>query len=173
MKLSRLLLTVLALLALALCASHVRAGQHGRHHGGNSGQRAQPAHPRGGSGNHAVPRDPGRYRQGSEARRPQAGVGRYDRYRYHNGSSRYYGPHRFPRSYGPRFYGSYRGYPFYPHHRYWNGRSWFYWPWYDRPLFGCRWYWLPGVRGPSSDLDEEGEPGWVYDGWDWVYLCID
>ena len=188
MKISRWLLVLLALLALALCATHVRAGQHAQHRGGSSsrhsssrsgsgGQHAQSAHPKGGSGQHAVPRDPGRYNgQGARERQPRPGVGRYDAYRYRNGGSRSYSSRYFPRSYGfSYFYGyRYHGMWFRPHYRYWNGFSYFYWPWYDAPLYGCGWYWLPTHREPEPPPDgDEGEQGWGYDDWGWVYVCMD
>ena len=166
----RRLMFVVGIVALvAWCPPIAFAGQHG-HHGGSGhhggGQQARPSNPpqnSGSGGQHAVPRTADRER------------GRYDGYRYHNGGSRSYGPRRFPRSYGfSRFYGYRYGDSWLrPHYRYWNGFSWFYWPWYDAPRYGCGWYWLPTHRSPVPPDGDEGEQWWEYDDWGWVYVCTD
>ncbi len=173
-------LFVLSFLALLAWAVPAAEAQHARPRGHGSGSRggqqhARPAHPHsggGGSGYHAQPRPPQTYRPPGAQRRHPVPNGRYDRYRYHDGGARHYGPHRFPRSYGGGYYGYYHGNPFYPHRRYWNGSHWFYWPFYEGPMY-CGWYWLPGVREPVPVITEDGEMEWIYDGWGWVYLCLD
>lgn len=112
----------------------------------------------------------------AERRHPQPRPNRYDAYRYRDDGPHSRGRRFFPRSYGfdSWSYGyRYHGMPFRPHWRYRAGIRWFYWPWYDSPMYGCGWYWLPTHREPDPVYDEDGEEQWVYDEWGWVYVCVD
>jgi len=202
-------LAVVLLMAAFCGARHLRADDHARprSHGSSasshsSGQGAQHAQPRGGSGSRHEARPPQgnrqprtdgrRYDNRSEAERrhPQPDPGRHDYgrdgrgrdySRYHwQGRTHYerWGHYRFPRTYdGLGLFGRYyRGYGFGPHYRLWyygrSGWSLFYWPYAYEPLYGCGWYWVPTDRRLVTD-PETGEEYWDYTDYQYRYLCFD
>ncbi len=68
---------------------------------------------------------------------------------------------------------SYRRHLIAPHVRLWYpiDRRWFYWPYEFWPERGCGWYWVPTMQYPELEFD--GTPVFGYEGWHYLYLCID
>jgi hypothetical protein len=194
MRIKRVVIAIAAMLALmAVCSfaqDHAKPrGDGGRrdgaqaHRDGQRGRQAEQPPPR-------AERQPEHRAQGQEANRsggqsqaerrhPQPGVhpNRLQPYHYRDYQNEFHGWYRFPRNYegnGRYLHRYYRHQLMRPHFRGWlpEMNLYFFWPFYDQPVPGCGWYWVPTVQVP--ELDPAGNVvAYRYYRWRYVYLCIE
>ncbi len=183
MKVRRtVLLIVILLLGTAICGfTQDRAKPRGDGGKGRPPAEARPDRGRQGGDRQQPGRSAERQpdRRQAERRHPQPAprpdMGGSYRYRDHQFDHRT--PYLFPRRYdgnGRYYHRYYRHQLIVPHFRGWlpDMSLYFYWPFYDQPMPGCGWYWVPTVQVP--ELDEFGNiVAYRYYRWRYVYLCVE
>jgi hypothetical protein len=165
---------------------HQNQGQ--QHRGdGQQARRGDGGHSQAGRGSAQQHQDQGQQHRGDgqQARRGDYGRSQAEQrhpnmqqpYRQRDYQFEQHGWYRFPRHYdGPsRYYHRYyRHQLIRPHFRGWSSESglYWYWPFYDQPIAGCGWYWVPTVQVPEFD-DDGNIVSYRYLRWRYVYLCIE